>query len=92
MFDLWYGSNRKSNVKRHITNLHDGNATLVVFIDYVVGRQTGIYQPSSSGISPNSTDPDNQSKGRKTPIEIFEEEFMKEKARLAARKDMGWNF
>jgi hypothetical protein len=73
-------------------SLHNGNASLVAFIDYVVGRQSGIYQPSSSGSSPNPTDPEYQNKGKKTSIEIFEEEFMKEKARLAARKDMGWNF
>jgi hypothetical protein len=87
---MW--STRKSSVKRHIQSLHNGNASLVAFIDYVVGRQSGIYHPSSSGSSPNSTDPEYQNKGKKTSIEIFEEEFMKEKARLAARKDMGLNF
>jgi hypothetical protein len=87
---MW--SNRKSSVKRHIMNLHGGNTSLVAFIDYVVGRQSGIYQPSFPGSSPNLPDSDYQNKGKKTPTEIFEEEFMKEKARLAARKDMGWNF
>ena len=84
---MW--SNRKSSVKRHITNLHNGNASLVAFIDYVVGRQSGIYQASSSGSPVDKTDLDYQKTGKKTPVEIFEEEFVKEKARLAARIDMG---
>ncbi len=84
---MW--SNRKSSVKRHITNLHGGNASMVAFIDYVVGRQSGIYPPSSSGYFLDPLTPDYQKKGKKTSWEIYEEEFMKEKARLDARKNMG---
>ncbi len=84
---MW--SNRKYSVKRHIKNKHEGNASLVKYIDYVVGRQSGIYQPSSSTSFPNSSETIYQQKEEKTPLKIFEEEYLKEKARLAARKDMG---
>jgi hypothetical protein len=36
---------RKSSVKRHIQNIHSGNANFVSFIDYVAGRKSGIYWP-----------------------------------------------
>ena len=39
-------SSRKSSVKRHIQNIHSGNADLVSFVDYLVGRKSGIYWPS----------------------------------------------
>jgi hypothetical protein len=92
-------SNRKSSVKRHIINLHNGEASLVSFIEYMVGRTSGLYskpKQSSSGpplfsfIPPLITE--NQNKEKKTSVEIFEEEFMKEKARIAAKNDKGINF
>jgi hypothetical protein len=39
-----YGS--KSSVKRHIQNIHNGNANFVSFIDYFAGRKSGFYWPS----------------------------------------------
>ena len=36
----------KSSVKRHIENLHSGNANVVSFLDYLVGRKIGLYWPS----------------------------------------------
>jgi hypothetical protein len=41
---MW--SSRKSSVKRHIQNIHDGNGSFVSFIDYLVGRKMGYYLPS----------------------------------------------
>jgi hypothetical protein len=38
-------SSRKSSVKRHIQNIHSGNANFVSFIDYLVGRKSGLYFP-----------------------------------------------
>jgi hypothetical protein len=38
-------SSRKSSVKRHIQNIHSGNANLVSFVDYLAGRKSGIYWP-----------------------------------------------
>src|SRR5919198_573356 len=38
-------SSRKSSVKRHIQNIHSGNANLVSFVDYLVGRKSGLYWP-----------------------------------------------
>jgi hypothetical protein len=41
-------SNRKYNIKRHIHIRHNGIGAFVSFTDYLVGRQTGMYQPSSA--------------------------------------------
>jgi hypothetical protein len=38
-------SSRKSSVKRHIQNIHSGNANFVSFVDYLVGRNMGLYWP-----------------------------------------------
>ena len=36
-------SSRKYSVERHIQNLHNGNGQIVSFVDYIAGRQAGIY-------------------------------------------------
>ncbi len=93
-------SNRKSSVKRHITNQHNGAASLVSFIEYVVGRTSGLYSPPEPPLQQAPLPPpsfnrhkqsENQKRENSTAVEIFEEEFLKEKARLAARKDTGMN-
>jgi hypothetical protein len=38
-------SSRKSSVKRHIQNIHGGNANFVSFVDYLAGRKSGFYWP-----------------------------------------------
>ena len=72
---MW--SNRKFSVKRHIASKHEGNGLLVAYIDYIVGRQSGLYPPSSP--------PEYQNKGKKSYFDVFCEEFWREKARIAAR-------
>jgi hypothetical protein len=72
---MW--SSRKYSVKRHIANKHYGYANLVSYIDYLVGRQSGLYPAASSY-------PNYENKERNAS-EIFSEEFWKEQARLAAR-------
>lgn len=74
---MW--SNRKFSVKRHIVNQHKGNAFLLTYIDYIVGRQSGLYPPSAP--------PEYQNEGKKRYYDIFWEEFWKENARIAARKN-----
>lgn len=71
---MW--SSRKFSVKRHITNQHSGNAFLVPYIDYFVGRQSGLYPPSAQ--------PEYQYREKKSIYDIFYEEFWKEIARKAA--------
>jgi hypothetical protein len=39
-------SSRKSSVKRHIQNIHGGNAHYVSFVDYLAGRKSGFYWSS----------------------------------------------
>jgi hypothetical protein len=34
-----------SSVKRHIQNIHEGNASFVSFVDYLAGRNSGLYWP-----------------------------------------------
>ena len=83
---MW--SSRKYSVKRHISTVHGGNSRMVSFIEYIVGRQTGKYRPPFPAAP---TVPGNvqsrQSKKTADIIDIFGEEFWKEKAREAARKD-----
>ena len=38
-------SSRRWSVERHILNLHNGSGNVVPFVDYLVGRQSGIYLP-----------------------------------------------
>jgi uncharacterized Zn-finger protein len=37
---------RKGSGRRHNTNLHSGTATIVRYIDYIIGRLSGHYSPS----------------------------------------------
>jgi hypothetical protein len=39
-------SSRKSSVKRHIQNIHSGNAHYVSFVDYLAGRRSGFSFPA----------------------------------------------
>ena len=39
-------SSRKCSVKRHISNLYNGIANIVSFIDYVAGRRQEVYFPN----------------------------------------------
>ena len=92
-------SNRKSSVKRHIINQHDGDASLVPFIEYMVGRNSGLYSPPKQSVPPALhrfhlfplSMPRNQNRAPISTMDIFVEEFIKEKAKLAAKKDMGMN-
>jgi hypothetical protein len=38
-------SSRRWSVERHILNLHDGTENVVPFVDYLIGRQSGVYMP-----------------------------------------------
>jgi hypothetical protein len=35
----------RNSVKRHIQNIHGGNASFVSFVDYLSGRKSGFYWP-----------------------------------------------
>ncbi len=73
---MW--SSRKSSVKRHINNLHKGHSTIVKYIDYLVGRQSGSYAPASS--------PDIERSYQDHILDICTEEIWKETARITAQK------
>lgn len=60
---------------------------MVSFIEYIVGRQTGIYRPPfPAGPTVPGYVQSHQSKKTTDVIDVFGEEFWKEKAREAARK------
>ncbi len=69
MLGMW--STRKFSVKRHIKTIHNDNASLVKYIDYMAGIQNGTYQPSA--FSPNLTSQklNNPEKEKKSYFEIF---------------------
>jgi hypothetical protein len=88
---MW--SSRKYSVKRHILTVHGGNSLMVSFIEYIVGRQTGIYRPPYPASPTGHRDVQfREPKKIARPFDTFQEEFWKEKAREAARKDSqhGW--
>ena len=74
---MW--SSRKSSVKRHIHNLHKDQSTMVKYIDYLVGRHSGLYAPDSNPQHSESSYYDHIA-------DICTEEMWKERARLAAQK------
>ena len=78
---MW--SSRKYSVKRHILTVHGGNSLIVSFIEYIVGRQTGIYRPPSNAAPTNHRDA--QSQEPKQTSGHFDS-FKDEMAREAARK------
>jgi hypothetical protein len=38
-------SSRRYSVQRHINNIHSGKGNAIPFVEYLVGRRTGHYQP-----------------------------------------------
>lgn len=68
-------SSRKYSVERHIQNLHKGNGHIVSFVDYIAGRQAGIY--------PNGLPPTYVKKNGVTgiptarPMDIMQKELLK---------------
>jgi hypothetical protein len=70
-----------------------GNSLMVSFIEYICGRQSGIYRPPFPAAPIGYRDVQSQEpKKIASPSDTFQEEFWKEKARIAARKDslLGW--
>jgi hypothetical protein len=70
-------SSRKSSVKRHIQNIHSGNANFVSFVDYLAGRKSGFYWPS---LPPTYEKKNNQTNNKKSTnyMNIMSEEVWRE--------------
>jgi hypothetical protein len=81
-------SSRKYSVKRHISTVHGGYSRMVSFIEYIVGRQTGIYRPPFPAAPTDGRDVQSR-KPKQTPsrFEIFNDEYWREKAREYAQKE-----
>jgi hypothetical protein len=66
---------------------------MVSFIEYIVGRQTGLYLPPFPVASTGYRDVQSREpKKIASTFDTYHEEFWKEKARIAARKESppGW--
>jgi hypothetical protein len=74
-------SSRKSSVKRHIQNIHSGNALYVSFVDYLAGRKSGIYWP----ILPPTYQKKNNETNKVDYLDIMSEEVL----RQCIRQKMG---
>jgi hypothetical protein len=72
-------SSRKSNIQRHIKIRHNSVGGFVSFTDYLAGRKTGVYQPTS---------PPTYYSKKTNSIDIFMEEANRE----LARKIINQNF
>jgi hypothetical protein len=83
---MW--SSRKYSVKRHILTVHGGFSHMVSFIEYIVGRQTGIYRPPFPAAPTGHRDVQSQ-KPKKTPssFAISNDEYWREKTREYARNE-----
>jgi hypothetical protein len=71
-------SSRKESIKRHIKNLHSGNAIVVSYTDYLVGRKSGIYASYSNPIYISKNEP--------SLLDKITEEYCKEIAKECARQ------
>ncbi|MGB7661620.1 MAG: hypothetical protein WBL67_02705 [Nitrososphaeraceae archaeon] len=76
-------SSRRYSVKRHISNLHNGIANIVSFIDYVAGRRQGVYFPNPI---PSYLMKQTQTTAPKSsPLDVMKDELL----RTALRKSFG---
>ena len=73
-------SSRKSSVKRHIQNIHSGNAHYVSFVDYLVGRKSGFYWPVLPPTYQNKNDETNNKK-KIDYMNIMSEEVLRQRIR-----------
>jgi hypothetical protein len=74
-------SSRRWSVERHILNLHDGIGNVVPFVDYLVGRKSGVYLPKfrPTFVRKNATK-------TVTLMDTFKNEFLKTFASNAVNK------
>jgi hypothetical protein len=76
---MWSG--RKDSVKRHVKNQHGGSSSIVSYINYLVGRDSGLYT--------QSTPPTYQ---RKTMTDSLMDELYREFAREVVRHAFIWPY
>jgi hypothetical protein len=70
-------SSRKSSVKRHIQNIHSGNANFVSFVDYLAGRKSRIYWP----VLPPTYQKKNNETNKVDYLNIMSEEVLRQRIR-----------
>src|SRR6266513_955288 len=74
-------SSRRWSVERHILNLHDGISNVIPFVDYLVGRKSGVYLPKfrPTFVKKNATK-------MVTVMDTFRDELLKTFASKAVNK------
>jgi hypothetical protein len=77
-------SSRKYSVKRHIQTIHGENANFVCFVDYLVGRKSGLYFPILPSIYQMKNNNNNKKK-KMDYTSIMQEELL----RQCVRKGVG---
>jgi hypothetical protein len=75
-------SSRRYNVQRHASNVHRGYGVVVSFVDYLLGRQWGIYRPN-----PRPT----YQRKEENKFDIMNEGLLKQIARDSASKALNSN-
>jgi hypothetical protein len=68
-------SSRKSSVKRHIQNIHSGNAHYISFVDYLAGWKMGLYWPV---LPPTYQKKNNETNSKVDYLNIMSEEFWRQ--------------
>jgi hypothetical protein len=71
---MWNLSSKKSSVKRHIQNIHNGDGVFVSYIDYLAGRRSCLYLPSL----PPTYEKKKQEKKKVDYLSILEKEAWRE--------------
>jgi hypothetical protein len=81
-------SSRKSSVKRHIQNIHSGNANFVSFVDYLVGRKSGYYFPALPPTYQRKKNDDATNKKKIDYTNIMTEELLRQCIRQKTGKSL----
>jgi hypothetical protein len=71
-------SSRKSSVKRHIQNIHSGNAHYVSFVDYLASRKSGIYWPVLPATYQKKNNETNNNRNKVDYLNIMSEEVFRQ--------------
>src|SRR5919197_6681247 len=86
-------SSRKSSVKRHIQNIHSGNANFVSFVDYLAGRKSGFYWPELPPTYQKKNNETNNKKKMSDYMDMMKEEVWRQciREKIGAAPNLGSN-
>jgi hypothetical protein len=79
-------SSRRSSVKRHVENIHNGLSFVVSFIDYIAGRRQGVYFPNPIPSYLAKKQFQSEPAVTSRPVDVMKDEML----RAALRKRFGY--